>query len=155
MFRAAAGGLDALHVPYKGSNPATQAILGNEVSFVFSTMPPAVANAQSGRLRALAVTTSKRVAAMPNVPTMVEAGVPGYELVLWSGVLGPANLPSAIVRRLNTELARVVQDDAVKAIFSKLGADPITDTPEAFRDMLGKEIAKLAPIVRASGAKVE
>lgn len=155
MFRAAAGGLDVLHVPYKGSNPATQAILGNEVSFVFSTMPPAVSNAQSGRLRALAVTTSKRVAAMPNVPTMIEAGVPGYELVLWSGVLGPANVPSTIVRRLNTEFAKVVQDDAVKAIFSKLGADPISDTPEAFREMLGKEIAKLAPIVRASGAKVE
>jgi tripartite-type tricarboxylate transporter receptor subunit TctC len=155
MFRAAVGGMDVLHVPYRGSNPATQAILANEVNFVFSTMPPAVTNVQGGRLRGLAVTTTKRVPSLPNVPTMIEAGVPGYEFVLWSGVLGPANLPPSITQRLNTEFARVVQADEVKAIFSKLGADPIAESPAAFSAMLSKEITKLAPIVRASGAKIE
>ena len=154
MYRAAVNA-DVIHVPYRGSAPATTAILANEVTFVFSTMPPAVANVQAGRLRALAVTTSKRVAAAPSVPTMMEAGIANYELVLWSGVLGPANMPPAIVRRLNGEFAKVMAMDEVKAAFAKIGADPITTTPEAFRDMLTREITKLAPIVRSSGAKVE
>jgi tripartite-type tricarboxylate transporter receptor subunit TctC len=155
MFRSMAGGLDVIHVPYRGSAPATTAILSNEVTFVFSTMPPAVSNVQAGKLRALAVTTAKRVAAAPDVPTMAEAGVPGYELVLWSGVLGPANLPQTIVRRLNTEFARALQADEVKGVYSRIGAEPISTTPEAFRDMIDREVKKLAPVVRASGAKPE
>lgn len=155
MYRMAIGGTELLHVPYKGSSPATQAILGNEVTFVFSTMPPAVANVQAGRLRALAVTTARRVTAAPDVPTMVEAGAPNYELVLYSGVLGPARMPEAVVRRLNTEFAKVVQTDEVKAVYSKIGADPIAISPDAFRETIQREITKLAPLVRASGAKPE
>jgi tripartite-type tricarboxylate transporter receptor subunit TctC len=154
MFKTQAG-LDVLHVPYKGSGPATAAILGGEVSFVFSTMPPAVSNARAGKLRALAVTTPKRVGAVPEVPTMIEAGMPGFESVLYSGVLAPPGTPPAIVRRLNAEFAKVVADPDIKAVYEKLGADPLATTPEEFAAMLQKEIAKLAPIVRASGAKVE
>ncbi len=154
MFKTQAG-LDVLHVPYKGSGPATAAILGGEVSFVFSTMPPAVSNARAGKLRALAVTTPKRVGAVPEVPTMIEAGMPGFESVLYSGILAPPGTPPAIARRLNAEFAKVVADPDIKAVYEKLGADPITTTPEEFAIMLQKEIAKLAPVVKASGAKVE
>jgi tripartite-type tricarboxylate transporter receptor subunit TctC len=154
MYKKEAG-LDVQHVPYKGSGPATQAILGGEVAFVFSTMPPAVSNAKAGKLRAIAVTTPKRVGAVPEVPTMIEAGMPGFESVLYSGILAPPGTPPAIVRRLNAEFAKVVSDPEIKAVYEKLGADPIVGSPEEFAAMLPKEIAKLAPIVKASGAKVE
>jgi tripartite-type tricarboxylate transporter receptor subunit TctC len=154
MFKAI-DGLDVVHIPYKGSSPATQAILANDVSFVFSTMPPAVSNAKAGKLRALAVTTPKRVAAAPDVPTMGEAGIPNFEVVLYSGVLGPKGMDPAVVRKLNTEFAKVIASEEIKKVFENLGADPIHTTPEEFGEMLQKEIAKLAPIVKASGAKLE
>ena len=151
----ASDGLDVVHIPYKGSSPATQAILANDVSFVFSTMPPAVSNAKAGKLRALAVTTPRRVAAAPDTPTMGEAGIANFEVVLYSGILGPKGMEPAIVRKLNAEFAKVIASDEIKQVFANLGADPINATPEEFGDMLQKEIAKLAPIVKASGAKLE
>jgi tripartite-type tricarboxylate transporter receptor subunit TctC len=152
MFDSAEG-LKLLHVPYKGSSPATQAILAGEVTYVFSTMPPAISNAKAGKLRALAVTTPKRVSAVPEVPTMMEAGVPGFEIVLYSGVLGPKGLPGAIVKKLNAEFAKVAATEEIKRVYEKLGADAITSTPEEFRAMMEREIARLAPLVKASGAK--
>ena len=154
MLKAAAG-VDVLHVPYKGSNPATQAILGGEVTFVFSTMPPAISNSKAGKLRALAVTTPKRVAAAPEVPTMIEAGLPNFEIVLYSGILGPRGMDRALVRRLNAEFARAVESPEMKQVWQNLGADPIAMTPEAFEAATAREIAKLAPVVKASGAKLE
>jgi tripartite-type tricarboxylate transporter receptor subunit TctC len=154
MLKAAAG-VDVLHVPYKGSNPATQAILGGEVTFVFSTMPPAISNAKAGKLRALAVTTPKRVAAAPEVPTMIEAGLPNFEIVLYSGILGPRGMDRALVRRLNAEFAKAVQSSEMKQVWQNIGADPIVMTPEEFENATAREIAKLAPIVKASGAKLE
>jgi tripartite-type tricarboxylate transporter receptor subunit TctC len=154
MLKSAAG-VEVLHVPYKGSNPATQAILGGEITFVFSTMPPAISNSKAGKLRALAVTTPKRVPAAPEVPTMVEAGVPNFEIVLYSGILGPKGMDRALVRRLNTEFARAVQSPEMKQVWQNIGADPIVMTPEEFEAATAREIAKLAPIVRASGAKLE
>jgi tripartite-type tricarboxylate transporter receptor subunit TctC len=148
-------GLQLVHVPYKGSNPATQAILAGDVTYVFSTMPPAVSNAKAGKLRALAVTTPKRVSAAPEVPTMVEAGVPNFEIVLYNGILGPRGMDAAVVRKLNAEFAKVVATDEIKGVFQQLGADAISATPEAFHEMLEKEIAKLAPVVKASGAKAD
>ena len=144
-----------LHVPYKGSAPATTAILAGEVTFVFSTMPPAVASVRGGKLRALAVTTPKRTVAAPEVPTMIEAGLPGFEIVLYSGILGPAGMSPGVVRRLNAEFVKVVNDPDIRAVYEKIGAEPITDSPEAFRAMIAGEIAKLGPVVRASGARVE
>lgn len=151
----ASQGLDVVHIPYKGSSPATQAILANDVSFVFSTMPPAVSNAKAGRLRALAVTTPKRVAAAPDTPTMGEAGIANFDVVLYSGILGPKGMDPAIVRKLNAEFAKVIASDEIKRVFDSLGADPISTTPEAFGDMLQKEITQLAPVVKASGARIE
>src|SRR5688572_4357772 len=154
MLKSAAG-VDALHVPYKGSNPATTAILGGEVTFVFSSMPPAVSNVKAGKLRGLAVTTPKRVAAAPEVPTMIESGLPGFEIVLYSGVLAAKGMDRALVRRLNTEFARAVQAPEMQAVWANIGADPITMSPEAFEKATAAEIAKLAPVVKASGAKVD
>jgi tripartite-type tricarboxylate transporter receptor subunit TctC len=148
-------GLQVLHVPYKGSGPATQAILAGDVTYVFSTMPPAVSNAKAGKLRALAVTTPKRVSTAPEVPTMMEAGVPNFEIILYSGVLGPKGMDAAVVRKLNSEFAKVVATDEIKNVFQQLGADAISSSPEAFHDMLEKEIASLAPVVKASGAKAD
>lgn len=148
-------GLSVTHVPYKGSAPATQAIMANEVSFVFSTMPPAISAVKGGKLRALAVTTPARVGTTPEVPTMAEAGMPGVEIVLFSGILGPKGMDSGVVKKLNTEFAKVVASADVKKIFDTLGADPIATSSEEFGAMLGREIAKLAPMVKASGAKVD
>ena len=154
LYRSSVG-VDVAHVPYKGSSPTTQAILGGEVAFTFSSMPPAVQNVKAGRLRALAVTTPRRVEAVPEVPTMLEAGVRDYEVVLYSGVLAPRGLPAPIVRRLNAEFARLVTHDDVRAVFASIGADPITATPEAFASLMNREVERLGRLVRASGAKVE
>ena len=154
MLKQSAG-VDALHVPYKGSNPATAAILGGEVTFVFSTMPPAISNAQAGKLRALGVTTAARVAPAPDVPTMIEAGLPNFEIVLYSGIMGPKGMDAALVRRLNTEFAKVVQAPEIKNVYEKIGADPLAMSPQEFEKRTVGEIAKLGPVVKASGAKVE
>jgi len=154
MLKASAG-VDVLHVPYKGSNPATAAILGGEVTFVFSTMPPAISNAKAGKLRALAVTTPARVAPAPEIPTMIESGLPGFEIVLYSGILGPKGMDRALVARLNSEFAKVVQAPEIRNVYEKIGADPITMAPEAFEKATAAEIAKLGPVVKASGAKVD
>ena len=154
MLKSAAG-VDALHVAYKGSNPATAAILGGEVSFVFSTMPPAVSNARAGKLRALAVTTPQRSGAAPDVPTMIEAGLPGFEIVLYSGVLAPKGVDRAIVRRLNSEFAKAVKAPEMQPVWQNIGAEPIVMSPEEFEKKTDAEIAKIAPVVKASGAKVD
>jgi tripartite-type tricarboxylate transporter receptor subunit TctC len=154
MLKSAAG-VEALHVPYKGSNPATAAILGGEVTFVFSTMPPAVSNTRSGKLRALAVTTPQRSGAAPDVPTMIEAGLPGFEIVLYSGVLGPKGMDAALVRRLNAEFARAVKAPEMQPVWANIGAEPLAMSPEDFERKTQSEISKLAPVVKASGAKVE
>jgi tripartite-type tricarboxylate transporter receptor subunit TctC len=154
MLKSAAG-VEALHVPYKGSNPATAAILGGEVTFVFSTMPPALSATKGGKLRALAVTTPKRSGAAPEVPTMIEAGQPNFEIVLYSGVLGPKGMDRALVRRINGEFAKAVRAPEMQQVWQNIGADPIVMTPEGFEAATAREIAKLAPVVKASGAKVE
>ncbi len=154
MFKTMAG-VDLIHVPYKGSAPAVQALLAGEVALVFSTMPPAVTNVKAGRIRALAVTTPKRNAAAPNVPTLSEAGLTGFDIVLYSGVIGPAGLPAAVVGKLNAELTRAVNSPEVKTVYDSLGVDPLTSTPEQFAAHLNGEIEKLGRAVRAAGARVD
>jgi tripartite-type tricarboxylate transporter receptor subunit TctC len=154
MLKSQAG-VEAQHVPYKGSNPATAAILGGEVAFVFSTMPPAISNAKAGKLRALAVTTAKRVGPAPEVPTMIEAGLPNFEIVLYSGIMGPKGMDRAVVNKLNAEFAKVVQAPEIKNVYEKIGADALALSPEETEKRTAAEIAKLGPVVKASGAKVD
>ena len=151
----AAGGVDAVHVPYKGSNPATAAILGGEVTFVFSTMPPAISNAKAGKLRALAVTTAKRLDAAPDVPTMIEAGLKDFEIVLYSGILAPKGMDRTLVNHINAEFAKVVRAPEIRNVYEQIGAEPLAMSPAEFQRKTEAEIAKLAPVVKASGAKVD
>ena len=151
----AMAGIDMVHVPYKGSPQAVQGLMGGEVAVSFSTMPPALPNVKAGRLRALGVTTAKRVSAAPEVPTLSEAGLKGYEMVLYSGILGPAGIPREIVNKLNAELAKVVAAADYRQTLNALGAEPITMTPEQFAAHLRSEIDRLGAIVKAVGARVD
>jgi tripartite-type tricarboxylate transporter receptor subunit TctC len=148
-------GIDMIHVPYKGSSQAVQALLAGEVAVTFSTMPPALTNVKAGRLRALGVTTPRRNAAAPDVPTIAEGGLKGFDIVLYSGVLGPAGIPAAIVNKLNAEIIRAVNAPDVKTVYASLGVDPVTDTPAEFTAHIAADIDKLGNAVRASGARVD
>jgi len=155
LLKRSAGVPDVVHVPYKGSTPSALAVLSNEVTFSFLSMPPAVSNIQAGKMRGLAVTSSRRVGAVPDVPTMIESGFPGFDLVVYSGILAPAGTPRAIITKLNAEFTKAANADDVKATFARIGAEPITNTPEEFRALMETDIARLAPIVKASGATVD
>jgi tripartite-type tricarboxylate transporter receptor subunit TctC len=147
--------VDMIHVPYKGSSQAVQALMAGEVAVTFSTMPPAIPAVKAGRLRALGVTTLKRNAAVPDVPTVAEGGLAGFDVVLYSGVLGPAGMPAAVVSKLNAELTKAVNAPDVKTVYASLGVDAITDTPAEFAAHIAADIEKLGKAVRASGARVD
>ncbi len=148
-------GIDLLHVPYKGSAPATVAVIAGDAAFIFSTMPAALPHVKSGKLRALAVTTPARVAAVQDVPTLAEAALPGYELVLYSGVIGPAGIARENVARINAEFAKVVDSAEIRDFFATQGATPMASTPEQFAAHMRADIAKLGKVVRDSGARAD
>jgi tripartite-type tricarboxylate transporter receptor subunit TctC len=154
MLKSMAG-IKMVHVPYKGSPQAVTALLGGEVAVSFATTPPALPNVEAGKLRALAVTTPQRSTAAPNVPTMKEAGLPEFELVLYTGILGPRGLPQPVIDRLNAEFGKAVQLPDVQQIYSKVGAVPVTSTPAEFAAHIKKEMAKLGQLVQLSGAHVD
>jgi tripartite-type tricarboxylate transporter receptor subunit TctC len=146
-------GTGFLHVPFKGN--AALRVLANEVDLSFSVMPPAVSNVKSGKLVALGVTSAKRVAAAPEVPTMIEQGMPGFEFVLYSGVLGPAGLPAPVLARLNREVAVAVASSEMQTTLATIGADGVSVSPEQFRKYLSDEIVKLGRLVKETGAKLD
>ena len=148
-------GIDLLHVPYKGSAPATVAVIAGDVAFIFSTMPAALPHVKSGKLRALAVTTPARVGAVQDIPTVAESGLPAFDLTLYSGVIGPAGMPREIVERMNSELAKVVHSPEIKEFFATQGATPMASSPEQFADHMRADIVKLGKAVKASGAKAD
>ena len=148
-------GVDLLHVPYKGSAPATLAVIAGDVSIIFSTMPAALPHVKSGKLRALAVTTPARVAAVQDIPTLAEAALPGFDLVLYSGVIGPAGIPGEIVGRINAEFAKVINSPEIRDFFATQGATPMTSTPAQFAAHMRAEVAKLGKMVKDSGAKAD
>jgi tripartite-type tricarboxylate transporter receptor subunit TctC len=153
-FKSMAG-VDLVHVPYKGSAPATVAVIAGEVAFIFSTMPAALPHVKSGKLRALAVTTPARVGAVQDIPTVAESGLPAFDLTLYSGVIGPAGMPREIVERMNGELAKVVNSPEIKEFFATQGATPMASSPEQFADHMRADIVKLGKAVKASGAKAD
>jgi len=148
-------GLDVVHVPYKGSSPATQAVLAGDVAFNFSTMPPALTQVRGGKLRALGVTTARRVAAASDVPTIAEAGLPGFEFVLYSGILAPKGLPPALVAKINSEFIKAVASPEMTQVYGNIGADPATNKPEEFAAHINNEITKMVQAVKLSGAKID
>ncbi|ARP80474.1 hypothetical protein CAL12_06250 [Bordetella genomosp. 8] len=153
MDRAA--NVQAVHIPYKGSAPIIQALLSGDVAYAWSSMPPAISQVKAGKLRALAVSTPKRIAAAPDVPTIAEAGVPAAEVVLYNGVLGPANLPPAIVKKLNAAFNEAANSDEVKTVYATLGAEPVAVTPEQMQAQINADIPKYGKVVKEVGAKVD
>ncbi len=144
-----------LHIPYKGAVPALNDLLGGRVSMIFSSMPPALPHITTGRLKALAVTSGKRSPAVPEVPTIAESGLPGYEVINWYGVLAPAGTPKDIVARLNGEIRRILSLPDVKERLAAQGAETITSTPQEFGAYIKSETEKWAKVVKFSGARID
>ena len=154
IFKARTG-INIVHVPYKGAPPAMTDLLAGHVALTFATSPSAVPHAKSGKLRALAVSTAKRIAALPDVPTIAESGVPGFEASGANGLVGPAGMPAAVVDRLNAAVVRIVKDPAMSKFLSDQGADPWTTTPAEYAAYIKSEVAKWAKAVKDSGAKID
>ena len=134
--------VDMIHVPYKGSAPAVSDLIGGQIDIMFDNMPSAIQHVRSGRLKAIAVTTARRSPELPNVPTIAEAGVPGYEATSWFGMFAPAATPAPIVARLNTALVKVLGDAQVKKKLAEQGAEPHAEKPEQLAEFIRKETAK-------------
>jgi tripartite-type tricarboxylate transporter receptor subunit TctC len=156
MFRLMAGNLDMVHIPYKSAGHSMPDLLAGRVHVGFETLPTTAAYVKNGKLRALAVTTSRRLADFPSVPTTAEAGLPGYRLRTWYGVFAPGGTPPAIVNRLHAEIARAIQVPETKAKLIEMGMDEtVTRTPEEFAALVQSEIAHFAKVVKEAGIKLE
>ena len=148
--------LDVVHIPYKGNAPADLAIVGGEVQAVFGSMPALLQNTKAGKVRPLAVGTLLRSPALPDVPTVAEQGYAGFEAALGLGIMGPANLPRAIVERLHKEISSIVATPEFKAAMDANGAEPLASkSPEEFREMLRGQVGKYVSITKAVGIKLD
>ncbi len=154
LFKSMAG-VDILHVPYKGGAPAIADVIGGQVNIMFLNMPTGLGQVKAGKVRILGVTSAKRVPQLPDVPTIEEAGLKGFETAAWSGVYVPMGTPRDIITRLNTEIVKILKMPSVREQLAGQGAEPVGDTPEEFAQFTRSEIAKWAQVVKASGAKVE
>ena len=148
-------GTDAVHIPFKGGAPATQALLAGDTQFMFDNLANAMAQVKAGKLRALAVTTANRSPLAPDLPTMAEAGLPGFDISTWYGFFAPAGTPPAVVAKWNAEVAKILNAPDVRAKFVADGAEPAPNSPGEFAQFIAREQAKYARIVKASGAKVD
>ena len=152
LFKLLAG-IDMLHVPYKGVAPALIDVISGQVSMTFASILSGHPHARSGKLRALAVTGAKRSPAVPELPTMIEAGVKGYESATWYGLLAPAGTPPDIVAKLNAEVVSILKQPETHERLSKEGADPVGNTPAEFGKFIRSEIAKWGKVIKAAGIK--
>ncbi len=143
------------HIPYKGSGPALAAMVAGEVTIMFELMPSAMPFVKAERLRAIAVTSAKRSALMPNLPTIAETGLPGYEVASWFGIAAPAGTPKAVVSKLNAEIMTIVKTPEMQTRLASLGAQPMTMAPEEFSGFIKSEIQKWTKVVRDSGARAD
>jgi tripartite-type tricarboxylate transporter receptor subunit TctC len=148
-------GVELTHVPYKGSGPLTTDLLGGQITLSFDTVTPVLQHIKSGKLRALAVTTAKRASALPNVPTLDEAGLEGFDIGTWFGVLAPAATPKDIVARLNAEIVKSLQSPEMRKRMEEIGAEPLGGTPEAMAQQIKDETAKFARLVKDAKVVIE
>jgi tripartite-type tricarboxylate transporter receptor subunit TctC len=156
MFKAQAG-VFMVHIPYSGGNPAQLALLSGQVDLNFDNLATASTNIKAGKLRALAVTTTARSSAMPEVPTIAEAGggLAHFDVNTWFGLFGPAGLPADVTRKMNKAFTEALASPDIKARFASLMAEPMPGTPEQFGAFVKRERAKYEQVVKASGAKVD
>lgn len=154
IFKTAAG-VQLIHIPYKGAAPAMADLLGGQVTMVFDPIPTSITQVRAGRLKALAITSAKRSALMPELPTVAESGLPGFEVSAWFGLYGPAAMPRDIVTKLNAEVNRILLLPEVKEKFAGLGAESMIMNTDQFALHLRAEIAKFARAIKDSGATAE
>jgi tripartite-type tricarboxylate transporter receptor subunit TctC len=148
-------GIPMTHIPYKGGGPALSDVLAGHVKVLFAPAVSSMQHIQSGRLRALATTGDKRLASLPNVPTIAESAVPGYESTVWYAVLAPPNTPREIVNRINAELLQILKDPAFRSMMNTNGIEPLGSTPEALNSYINKEITKWSKVIKGAGLKAE
>ena len=153
LFKSMAG-IDMVHVPYKGSAPALTDLLGGSVTMMFDTIPSAISHVRSGKLRALGVTGAKRSPLFPDVPTIAEAGLPGYQAYAWYGLVGPAGMPKEVVARLNAEAVKAANSKAFRRRMEPLGFEITTGSPEKMAEMLKADMARWAPVIKAAGVTI-
>jgi tripartite-type tricarboxylate transporter receptor subunit TctC len=147
--------VDIVHVPYKGGNPATAAAVAGDVQITFANYSDAIAQIKGGKLRALGITSAKRYPQTPDVPTIAEAGVPGYECESWNGLLAPANTPPEVVNRLSRVIQDMARDPAIRTRFTDIGSTPVGDTPEQFRTFIQGQVAFWAKLIRDANIQVK
>ena len=148
-------GVKFTHVPYKGAAQGSTDLIGGQIQMYMSSIPTLIGHIKSGKMRALAVTSAKRTADLPNVPTVAESGYPGFEAVTWFGLVGPAGLPKDVVAKLNAGFNKALQDPEVKRKLEAQGADVLGSTPEKFSTLIRDDIVRWGKIVKDSGAKVD
>ena len=154
LFNVLAG-VKIVHVPYKSSAQMTIDTIGGQIDLVFHNAPVVQTHVQSGKLRGIAVTSAKRLAGVPHLPTMIEAGLPGFEVTAWFGLLAPAGTPAAIITKIHADTVRVLNTADVKERFLTQAAEPSGNKPEAFAAFIQAETVKWAKVIKASGAKVD
>jgi tripartite-type tricarboxylate transporter receptor subunit TctC len=155
-FKASAGGLEAVHVPYRGSAPMMGDLVGGQISWAFDALPTVLPQAQAGAIRVIGGGMATRARALPDLPTLQEQGVSGFECYTWNSILAPAKTPSGIVARLSEAINRALADPVVFKRLQEAGVDPTPGaTPEKLAEFIKAELAKWAPIIQASGAQVE
>lgn len=148
-------GLEIVHVPYKSLALATTDLISARIQVLYPSITSALPHVKTGRVRALAITSARRSPLVPDLPTVAEAGVPGYEMVIWNGMLAPAHTPKSIIKRLNAELRAMAQAVEVKERLASMGADTAYSTPEAFNAFINSEIARWGKILKASGVRID
>jgi len=154
MFRLQAK-IDMLHIAFKGGGPAVNAVIGGEVQVIFNVITGTLPYARSGKLRALGVSTSKRIEVAPDLPTIAESGLPGYEVIAWYNLFAPAGTPRPVINKINAEINRILQQPDVRERLLTLGVIPLSGTPEALGDYLQFEITRWAKLIREAGIKAE
>ncbi len=154
LFKSMAG-VDLTHIPYKGSAPAVIDLLGGQIQLMFDPIQSPLQHVKSGALKALGVSSDKRSPLLPHVPTIAEAGVPGYETTAWWGVFAPARTPPAVVERLHAEIEKIVRSDFYHQQLASLGAEPVSGSVAAFAEFVKSETAKWGIVVKASGATID
>jgi len=148
-------GIEIIHVAYKGGGAAITDLLAGQISMYFGTTPSTLPFVQSGKLRALGVTTAKRTVAAPELPTIAESGLPGYEQSAWHGLLAPAGTPDAVIAKLNAEVNRLIRTPDVGERFKVQGIDLIGGTPADFAAFIRQDVAKYAKLVKTAGIKID